>query len=62
MPCPGDCNGDGIVSINELILAVNISSGSIPLSACSAADRDRNGSVTIDELIAAVNDALNGCP
>jgi len=51
-----------VVSINELILAVNISSGSAQLSACPAADRNRDGTVTIDELIAAVNNAANGCP
>ena len=60
--CPGDCDAGGFVSINELITAVNISSGSSPLSACPAADRNRNGQVTIDELIAAVNAASNGCP
>jgi hypothetical protein len=60
-PCPGDCNGDGAVSINELITAVNISAGSTPLDACPAADRNGNGRVTIDELIAAVNVAAGGC-
>jgi hypothetical protein len=62
IPCTGDCDGSGTVSIGELILAVNISSGTTPVSACAAADRNHNGTVTIDELIAAVNDALSGCP
>ncbi len=61
VPCTGNCNGDDMVSINELIVAVNISSGSAPASACPAADRNRSGTVTIDELIAAVNNAANGC-
>ncbi|MEO8604696.1 MAG: hypothetical protein ABI629_19160 [bacterium] len=60
-PCPGDCNGDGVVSISELITAVNISIGAQPLSACPAIDRNGNGQVTIDELIAAVNSATGGC-
>ncbi len=61
-PCPGDCDGSNSVSINELITAVNISSGNRPLGDCPAADRNRNGRVTIDELITAVNAASAGCP
>ena len=62
VPCTGDCNGDGMVSINELILGVNIANGSAPPSACPAADRNASGTVTIDELVAAVNNAAQGCP
>jgi len=62
IPCTGDCDGNGTVSIGELIVAVNISSGTAPLSRCPAADRDHNGAVTIDELITAVNNATSGCP
>jgi len=62
VPCPGDCNGDGAVSINELVLAVNISLDASPLSACRAIDRNQSGTVTIDELVAAVSNAANGCP
>jgi hypothetical protein len=59
--CTGDCDGGDAVSINELIVAVNISLGSSSASACLAVDRDDSGTVTIDELIAAVGNALNGC-
>jgi hypothetical protein len=61
VPCNGDCNGDGAVAINELILAVNISTGAAQASECQAADRNGSDTVTIDELIAAVGNALNGC-
>jgi hypothetical protein len=60
--CAGDCNGDGQVTIDELILAVNIALGSRPVADCSAANRNGDGNVTIDELIAAVNNALGTCP
>lgn len=60
--CAGDCDGNGTVAINELILAVNIALGNQPLSNCQAADANGNGSVAINELIIAVNNALNGCP
>lgn len=59
--CVGDCNGDGAVSIAELIRAVNISLGQAPIGNCSAADRNGDGSVSIAELIAAVNSSLEGC-
>ncbi len=60
-PCAGDCDGDGRVTINELIRAVNIALGQQPVDACPAADLDGNGRVAINELIAAVNDSLGRC-
>ena len=60
--CVGDCSGDRMVAINELIIGVNIALGSAPLSSCTAFDANSDGMVSINELITAVNDALNGCP
>lgn len=60
--CPCDCNGDGAVSVSELITAVRIGLGEATLASCPAADRNHDGLVGIDELVAAVNAALNGCP
>ncbi len=60
--CPGDCDGDGQVSIAELIRGVNIALGSLPAGDCTAMDGNGDGSVAINELIAAVNAALDGCP
>ncbi len=60
--CRGDCNGDGMVSINELVTGVNIALGNSDVSSCPAFDANGDGEVTIDELIAAVNAALGGCP
>jgi hypothetical protein len=57
---PGDCNGDGVVTIDELILGVNISLDNLPITACPAFDTDGSGGVSIDELIQAVNAALRG--
>src|SRR5262249_38553836 len=56
---PGDCNGDGQVTIDELILGVNIALGTEPISACPAFDTHGDGQGWIDEPIAAVNVALN---
>jgi hypothetical protein len=60
-PCIGDCNGDGEVTVDELIIGVSIVLGITPLSECEQFDADGNGEVTIDELIAAVNLAGTGC-
>ncbi|MDX2168981.1 MAG: hypothetical protein SF182_18075 [Deltaproteobacteria bacterium] len=60
--CVGDCNGDGMVAINELIIGVNIALGAQPVSACPSFDANGDGMVTINELIIAVNNALGSCP
>jgi len=57
---PGDCSGDGTVTVDELIIGVNIALGSAPLSSCPSFDIDGDGQVTVDELIVAVNVALVG--
>ena len=51
-----------MVSINELIAAVNIALGNSSPDVCANADADGDGTVRINELIAAVTSALQGCP
>lgn len=58
--CLGDCNGDGQITINELVGAVNVALQGLDVSVCAAADRNGDGTVTIDELVAAVNSGLGG--
>ena len=59
--CAGDCNGDGTVKVNELIIGVNIALGNASVCDCPSFDRDSNLAVSINELIAAVLSALGGC-
>src|SRR5262249_24152846 len=59
--CVGDCNHNGIVTVDELIRGVNIALGNAAVPICPEFDRDGSQTVTINELIAAVNAALNGC-
>jgi len=59
--CAGDCNNDAEVTINELIVGVNIAQDSAPLAACAAMDTNYDGRVTIDEIIAATGHALGSC-
>jgi hypothetical protein len=60
--CVGDCNGDGEVTIDELILGVRIALEMSDLSDCPEFDADGSEEVTVDELVEAVNNALSGCP
>ncbi len=62
VPCTGDCNEDAEVTIDELIVGVNLALGNALLSECPRFDGNADGTVTIDELVTAVNAALNGCP
>jgi hypothetical protein len=60
-PCAGDCNGNGAVTVDEIVKGVNIALGSLPPSACTAADPNGDGDVTVNELVKAVNAALGSC-
>jgi hypothetical protein len=60
--CVGDCNADGMVTVDELLQGVNSALGNTPVTACTAVDVNDDGEVTINELLAAVNATLNGCP
>jgi len=60
--CAGDCNRDGFVRINELVLQVNIALGNADIAGCLAGDTNGNGTIAINELVGAVNNALGGCP
>jgi hypothetical protein len=59
--CAGDCDGDGTVGIDEVVLAVGIALGLENPEDCPAADLDGDGEVTIAEIVSAVNAALGGC-
>jgi hypothetical protein len=60
--CVGDCNGDGVVQVNEVIIGVNIALERAQLSTCPSFDVNGNGRVEVNELITAVNNLLRGCP
>ena len=59
--CVGDCNGDGRVSISELVTGVNILLGRGSLDDCPAID-DGDGTVRINDLVLSVGHSLRGCP
>lgn len=54
----GDCNRNGIVAINELIVGVRIALGDASVTECLPFDRGSDGRVSINELIRGVGNAL----
>jgi hypothetical protein len=59
--CIGDCDGSGDVTIDELIVGVNITLGIDDVTMCPSLDVNHDGVVTVMQLLLAVNAALNGC-
>jgi hypothetical protein len=60
VPCTGDCDGDHVVSVSELITGVAIVLGNDSASGCPALENSA-GQVDIAQLIKAVGNALDGC-
>jgi hypothetical protein len=61
VPCVGDCDDNGAVAINELILGVNIALEVTLITECPAFDTDGSEQVSVNELVAGVNAALGEC-
>lgn len=67
--CTGDCNGDEVVTIDELIegvrlaLYVTLDSESVcyPGQSCPALDFNLDCDITVDEVLIAINRGLEGC-
>jgi feruloyl esterase len=58
--CVGDCDGNRVVEVSNLILGVNIALDRQPLSACEAF-ANAQGVVDVAQLVKGVNNALHGC-
>lgn len=57
---PGDPDGDGEVTINDVIMAINASLGNPSATIIApAADMDGDGSITINDVIMIINKTLN---
>jgi ELWxxDGT repeat protein len=59
--CPGDCDGDSVVSIAELVRVFSSAIEGRGARSCTQADTDQNGIVTVDEIMGALQAALEGC-
>jgi hypothetical protein len=60
--CVGDCDGNRRVTVDELVLGVNISLERQSLDLCRPFDPSLNGKVEVNELIQGVNNSLGACP
>lgn len=59
--CAGDCNGDGRVTVDELVVGVNVALGQGSPDQCANLDRSGDQTIDIDELVGAVYSAMVGC-
>jgi hypothetical protein len=59
--CIGDCNSDGEVTVDELIMGVDLALGALPLATCPQFDLGGDGAVNIEDVVVAVNNARAGC-
>ncbi|HYD47519.1 MAG TPA: hypothetical protein VEB21_04195 [Terriglobales bacterium] len=57
-PVLGDCDGSGVVTVDEIIRGVGIALGNLEVSRCPSLDLDGNDQVTVDEILRAVANAL----
>jgi len=58
-PGAGDCNSDGVVSIEELVTGVTLALDGASATACPRFDATGDDHITVDELVAAVTAAVS---
>lgn len=59
--CPGDCSGDGTVTVDEILAGVNLAlTGGV--AGCAAGDTNGDQQIQVPEVIEHINNALAGCP
>lgn len=58
--CAGDCNRDGLVTVDDLVNLITVGLGA-PVETCEPGDVDGDRMITVDEISLAVGNALQGC-
>src|SRR5512143_3186944 len=59
--CAGDCNGNAMVTVDEVVTMLDLALGEVAVSACLAGDVNGDDMIAVNEIIAAVNRVLDGC-
>lgn len=59
--CPGDCNSDGNVSVDEVLRLLNVALGIAELGDCVEGDLNADTRIEVDELVKAVEALLARC-
>jgi len=54
----GDCDGDGLVTIDELVRGVAVTMGELALEECAPLDGDLDGRARVNDVVRAVASAL----
>lgn len=60
--CGGDCDGNRVVTVDELLTMVTRALGTATTEPCPAGDASGDGQITVDEILTAVGNALSSCP
>jgi len=60
--CPGDCNNNGTVNVNELVVGMDMAASATGINECPSLDTNHDGMVSVDEILTALTMALAGCP
>lgn len=60
--CEGDCNGNGVVAVDELVRALAVALDAASIESCEPADVDGDAAISIADMVVCVAIALNGCP
>ena len=60
--CVGDCGGDRLVTVDEVLKMVNIALGNAAVGACAPGNPNGDNQITVDEILTALDNALKGCP
>ncbi len=59
--CSGDCNGDGAIRIDDIVLGASIALANADVAPCASMDRNSDGRLSVAELVRATWLALTGC-
>ena len=59
--CVGDCDGNGMVSVDENVLGLTMILEDLPMKICPSFDADSNGEITVNEIVVSIADTLYGC-
>ena len=58
----GDCNGDGVVTSEDLVTMTSIALGFQDVTDCSLGDSNQDGRILVNEILMAVNVSVNENP
>jgi hypothetical protein len=59
--CIGDCTGDGIVTIEDIVILINAAKTGGSAAACPNGDANGDSHITVDDILHALANALYGC-